>query len=124
MADKQPAELASKHLEENLKKALTEMIMLSLIAEKESFIGEMADLIKTRSGGKLSLVFPYGAIYRLLDAGYIEEVRKRIAPDGRRRQYYGITDSGRVYLRTLRSTCDRFFESMHAVLTPKKEEES
>lgn len=85
-------------LEENLKKALTELLVLFLLSEKECYIGELTELIRQRSNGALEVVFPYGAIYRLEKDGYIDETRKRIAPDGRRRQYVGITELGRKYL--------------------------
>ena len=122
MNEPTPAESASKNLEENLKKALTEFIMLSLLAERECYIGQMTAMIEERSEGKLSLVFPYAAVYRLLDSGHIADVGKRFAPDGRRRQYYSITDSGRAYLCTLQRTCDNFFASMRAILAPKEED--
>ena len=88
-------------LEENLKKALTEMIVLFLLAKKDCYIGELTTLIEKKSHGVLTIVFPYGAIYRLQQAEYIMELPKRTAPDGRRRQYYGITESGRKQLNIL-----------------------
>jgi len=78
-------------LEENLKKAVTEMLMLYLLSQKECYIGELTETLSQKSEGALSIVFPYGAIYRLEQEGYIADCGKRNAPDGRRRQYYRIT---------------------------------
>ena len=95
-------------LEENLKKALTELLILYLLSQREYYIGELTNDLHTRSGGILNIVFPYSAIYRLDQSGYIREAGKRTAPDGRRRQYIRITDSGRSYLAHLLETYRRF----------------
>ena len=52
-------------LEENLKKALTELLILFLFNEQEHYIGELSPLLEQRSHGTLSIVFPYAAIYRI-----------------------------------------------------------
>ena len=103
-------------LEENLKKALTELIVLHLLSEKECFIGELTAAIKERSHNVLTIVFPYGAIYRLQQAGYIAETAKKTAPDGRRRQYMTITDLGIVRLSQLINTYIRFSTAVADVL--------
>lgn len=103
-------------LEENLKKALTELTVLYLLSEKERYIGELTAAIKERSHGALAIVFPYGAIYRLQDAEYILEYTKRNAPDGRRRQYFRITDAGRKRLVVLLDTYRRFTKGMADLL--------
>ena len=86
-------------LEENLKKALTELLILQLFSEREYYIGELTTTLNKRSGGRLTIVFPYGAIYRLEQSGYITVSGKKNAPDGRRRQYYIITKKGTAYLK-------------------------
>lgn len=88
-------------MEENLKKALTETLILRVLSEREAYIGEVTQAISDRSGGTLNIVFPYAAIYRLLDEGYIEECKKRVAPDGRRRQYLRVTKEGIEYMNKL-----------------------
>lgn len=110
-ADKQPSSL-----EENLKKALTELLVLNLLSQKEYFIGELTATLYEKSGGALSIVFPYGAIYRLQQSDYITETKKRNAPDGRRRQYYRITEKGSVYLKQLLEIYGRFSKGVSAVL--------
>ena len=77
----------------------------------------MADLLKTRSHGVLSIVFPYAAIYRVTQAGYLTETKKKTAPDGRLRQYYQITDEGRAHLRALLETYHVFFQGVNDILS-------
>lgn len=81
--------------EENLKKAVAEFLILRVLSERSCYIGEISEAIRTQSGEALNIVFPYSAIYRLESFGFIAEQPKRVAPDGRRRQYFAITDAGR-----------------------------
>lgn len=111
------ASLRPSGLEENLKKALTELLILFLFNEQEHYIGELSPLLEQRSHGTLSIVFPYAAIYRITKAGYLTETKKRNAPDGRLRQYYKITESGQTYLSELLSTYHIFFQGVNAILS-------
>ena len=106
----------SSSLEENLKKALTEMLLLCLLSTKECYIGELTAMLRDKSNGVLSIVFPYSAIYRLEQSGYLVESNKRIAPDGRRRQFYRITDAGRIYLDQLTTIYSRFTKCVSNIL--------
>ena len=108
-------------LEENLKKSLAEFLILLLFSEREHYIGELTEELLARSDGALSILFPYTAIYRLLERGYINEVKKRIAPDGRRRQYYQITEDGIAYLKVLESIYDRMTNGIHTVRNARRE---
>ena len=110
----------STSLEDNLKKALTELLVLTLLSQKEHYIGELTAHIKEKSGGAMVIVFPYGAIYRMTRSGYIAESKKRNAPDGRLRQYYTITDQGRQYLEQLKKEYDRFNQGVSAILNESK----
>lgn len=103
-------------MEENLKKALTELLVLSLLSQKEYYIGELTATLNEKSLGALTIVFPYAAIYRLQQSEYITESKKRNAPDGRRRQYYTITQKGSTYLQQLLDTYNRFSKGVAAVL--------
>ena len=103
-------------LEENLKKALTELLVLYLLSQKEYYIGELTATLHEKSNGALTIVFPYAAIYRLQQSDYITESKKRNAPDGRRRQYYTITEKGSCYLRQLLEIYRKFSDGVSAVL--------
>lgn len=103
-------------LEENLKKALTEMLVLSLLHRREYYIGELTADLEALSGGTLNIVFPYGVIYRMTRSEYIVESKKRTAPDGRLRQYYRITSAGEEYLIHLLAAYRRFTSGVSDVL--------
>ncbi len=103
-------------LEENMKKALTEFLVLHLLSQRPYYIGELTDTLDERSGGVLNVVFPYAAVYRMLQNEYITELKKRVAPDGRRRQYYTITEQGRARLETLTRDFHRFSQGVEKVL--------
>lgn len=116
MENQENVERSPLGLEENLKKALTEMLILAIFSHKEHYIGELAEEINRMSGGVLSLVFPYGVIYRMSRAGYVTESKKCTAPDGRLRQYYRITDSGREYLSKLLDVYGRFSAGVDCII--------
>lgn len=103
-------------LEDNLKKALAELLILHLLSCREYFIGELTDTLDKLSNGILKLVFPYSAVYRLLQDEYILESEKRIAPDGRKRQYYHISQQGRNYYLKLLDTYQHFIGGVNTIL--------
>ena len=103
-------------LEENLKKALTELLILHLLNIREYFIGELTETLKEHSGGVLKLAFPYSAVYRLQQDGYITDTEKRIASDGRRRQFYCITSPGREHYRQLMESYRYFIGGVNTIM--------
>lgn len=115
---------ADKHpyadLEDNFKKAMSELLLLFLLSEKDCYIGELTAALSRRSGNILSMVFPYAAVYRLEQGGYIVEIGKRIAPDGRRRQYLSITDAGRTHLQQLLEGYSRLSQGVSNILEGEK----
>lgn len=88
-------------MEENLKKALSEMLVLGLLHERDYYALELSAAITERSGGAIAITFPYAILYRMIEQQYISELPKRTAPDGRRRQYFGITENGREYFQKI-----------------------
>lgn len=111
-----PKSGSSLGMEENLKKAVTEMLVLTLLSREDMHAPQITQALEEESGGALSIVFPYSVLYRLISNGYITEAYKKIAPDGRRRQYYQITEEGQQYLGTLLTTYRRFNENMERLM--------
>lgn len=109
-------------MEDNLKKAVAEMLVLFLLNERDMYIGEIPEELNRRSGGVFHIVFPYSIIYRMVKFEYIEELKKRIAPDGRRRQYYAITPKGRGYLTQLRGLFTQFTAGIDTILSSEGEQ--
>lgn len=104
------------NLEENIKKALTELLLLHLLNIREYYIGELTQALEDHSGGTLKLAFPYSAVYRLQQEGYISGSEKRVASDGRRRQFYCITEQGKVYYHQLLGTYCKFIGGVNKIL--------
>ena len=111
-----PKSGSSFGMEDNLKKAVTEMVVLSLLSREDMYAGQITQAIEDRSGGGVSIVFPYSALYRLISAGYIWEAYKNTAPDGRRRQYYQITEQGWRYVDELTGLYRRFIGGVELLL--------
>ena len=99
------------------------MLILYLLSQREYYIGELTAALSEKRHRILNIVFPYAAIYRLLDDGFIQELKKRIAPDGRRRQYYTITPAGREYLQELLNTYQRFTYGVANVMLEESQQE-
>jgi len=114
----------SAFVEENLKKALVEMLMLALLHERAYYAPELNQALAERSGGAVNVSFPYAALYRMIEQQYIQELPKRTAPDGRRRQYYEITDKGRDYLEELLACYQTFSSAISNVLQEKGAEDT
>ena len=111
-----PKSGSSQGMEDNLKKAVTEMLVLTLLKGEDMYAGQILESMERRSGGALNIVFPYAVLYRLISNGYILEAYKKTAPDGRRRQYYQITEEGRNHLSVLLATYRRFSENMERLM--------
>lgn len=102
--------------ENNFKKAVTELLVLFLLNEREMYINEITAELSRRSEEQFQIVFPYAVIYRMVRFGYISETRKQKAPDGRLRQYYGITEEGASYLHDLLAFYIRFSDGVSKIL--------
>ena len=104
-------------MEENLKRALTEMLFLLLLSEKEMHVPEIAGELFRRSKGAIKLVFPYSGVKRLAKFGYLQAAERKVAPDGRRRQYFEITEAGRRHLVELVQLYEDFSLGVQNVFT-------
>lgn len=104
-------------MEENLKKALSEMLVLALLHERDYYALELTAAITEKSNGAITITFPYAILYRMIDQGYICELPKRTAPDGRRRQYFGITETGRGYFQQVWAVYQAFTSGVDQLVT-------
>ncbi|MBO5361012.1 MAG: PadR family transcriptional regulator [Clostridia bacterium] len=99
---------------ENMKKGITEMLILAFLNQEEATINSIVKKLDECSDGKCKITFPYATIYRLLDNAYIAESEKRVA-DNRRRQFYKITDKGRKYFAQMRSEYMNFISGVDMI---------
>ena len=119
----QPKSGSIQGMEDNLKKAVTEMLVLTLLKGEDMYAGQILEVMERRSGGRLNIVFPYAVLYRLISNGHIIEAYKKTAPDGRRRQYYQITDEGRRYVGELAGLYRRFSGGVELLLEEGEDHE-
>jgi PadR family transcriptional regulator PadR len=85
------------HIDKDLVAASSTPLVLAILAEGESY--GYAILKRVRSGGELEWTdgMLYPLLHRLRRLGYVT-TEWRTPPEGRRRQYYMLTDDGRAAL--------------------------
>ena len=88
-------------MEDNFKRAVMELLVLTLLNREDLPAVQIMQRIEEETGHAIGLVSPYMLFYRLIEDGCILEAYKKIAPDGRRRQYYQMTEEGKRYLEEL-----------------------
>ena len=82
---------------ENLQSCLGEMLVLFLLKQKPMYTYEIMQEINRISNGSFSYKSLYPYIYRLKNAGCIDEKSKTVEKN-RTRIYFHITESGREHL--------------------------
>lgn len=95
-------------------------VLLSLAAGEQHGYGIMQDVLEQTTGKvRLWPATLYGAIKRLIEAGFIEESDVRPAPeeDDARRRYYRLTALGRGVLD---AECDRLQDLVRAIRSTRK----
>lgn len=95
---------------------MTELVVLRCLDEREMYGYELAQAVRTITGGELDL--REGLLYPLLhaqaEAGHVASRREIVA--GRPRVYYRLTARGRRHLATLRSEWQRVVQAMAKAL--------
>ena len=105
-----------------LKRGTIELVLLTLLEERERYGYEIVAAIEARSGGQLEVRDGtlYPVLYRLEEGGFVEprwETQERGVP----RKYYRITDGGKRESRRLREEWREFAAGMDAILDRKDE---
>lgn len=87
-------------ISDNLKRGVSELVLLSLLSEHDMYGYEMAQLLRERSQGKFILqeTSMYPTLYRLQDGGYIS-AREELVGKRRKRTYYHLEPAGRLYFQ-------------------------
>lgn len=99
-----------------MKRAVAEMLVLAMLSREDMYAHQIAENLCKDSGNRLNIVPPYMLLYRLMENNYVQDLHKSTAPDGRRRQYYQITDEGRRYLKDLIARYNDFIEGVALLL--------
>jgi PadR family transcriptional regulator, regulatory protein PadR len=87
------------HIDKDLVAASATPLVLAILAEGESYGYAILKRVRALSGGELEWTdgMLYPLLHRLRRLGYVT-TDWRNPPEGRRRQYYMITDDGRAVL--------------------------
>ena len=109
-------------IRDSLKKATTEMLVLSLLQEKPMYTYEMMAAIEQRTNGVITFNTLYQSIYRLDNFGYIREHGKLVSEDNRVRIYFAITDEGKDYLEKITQEYLTFTNSVDTLLGLERKE--
>ena len=116
-SDKTTKSGTTASINDQLKKATTEMLVLFVLRQKPMYTYEMMNTIERLSEGRLSFNTLYQAIYRLRDFGYISESDKVLSEDNRIRIYFSITEAGEGYLRDLRVEYQNFIDTISLIFS-------
>ena len=108
-------------IEENLKRGILEMLILKALCEEDLYGYEMADIINSKSGGKINIKEGslYGPLYRLIDKNCISE-NKVLVGKRRTRIYFHIEERGREYLQMLTEVYLRMNEGVMQFISEKE----
>lgn len=87
-------------ISDNLKRGVSELVLLSLLSEKDMYGYEMAQTLRDRSKDRFVLqeTSMYPTLYRLQDGGYIS-AREELVGKRRKRTYYHLEPAGEIYFR-------------------------
>lgn len=105
----------AQSMQDAMKKATTEMLVLFMLRQKNMYTYQMAQEVIRLTQGVLSYNTMYLAVYRLQERGYIEEAEKRIE-EGRARIYLGITPAGQAYYEQLRAEYGIFTAALEGLM--------
>lgn len=107
---------------ESLKRGTAELVILSLLNETSMPISEVIENMEERSKGRFSISGPHAVFYRLERFEYIHTTERKIAKDGRLRQYFQITATGKQYLRLLYREYKEINDAIYCIIGNSLEE--
>lgn len=108
--------MAKAFLDRELKKGSAELLILSLVEDRQRHGYEICKLIETRSNGVLSfnVASLYPMLYRLEKRGWIQG-RWVDKAGQRRRRYYRLRAEGKKVLRAQRSHWQSFVAAINQI---------
>lgn len=100
-------------IQENFKRGLIDLVILTMLAEKDMYPYQIYQEIERRTDGKLKFYVGsmYGPLRRMMENGEISE-HKELAGERRIRNYYHIEQAGRDYLSALQREYQDMIEGM------------
>ena len=106
-------------IDKDLVAASATPLVLAILADGESYGYAILKRVRTLSGGDLEWTdgMLYPLLHRLRRLGYVT-TEWRTPPEGRRRQYYTLTDEGRVVLADQQRQWDAVTRALDSVWPP------
>lgn len=100
---------------------ITELLILSILQEQDSYVYEMTKMIEKESDNLLSISQNtiYTATYKLENEGKISEYSKLVGKK-RTRIYYHIEEDGRIFLRELQQNYAQITKGVQNILDSLK----
>lgn len=98
------------------KRAVSPMLVLHLLSIQPMYVYQLSREMAKRTDGKYSTSFLYPVLYRLQQQGFVSETGKEISDDNRVRNYYGITETGKRHLLTLKNDYARLIRSVEEIM--------
>lgn len=106
-------------LRDQIRKGSTEVIILTLLAERPMYGYEMVQELERRSNGyfemKEGLLYP--TLHRMQQSGWLASSWQSV--DGRRRKYYALTAQGREALGEQAQEWNTFLKTLESFLQAK-----
>lgn len=108
--------MAKQSFDRELKKGSAELLILSLVEDRQRHGYEISKLIESRSDGSLSfnVASLYPMLYRLEKRGWIQG-RWVDKAGQRRRRYYKLTAAGKKVLQAQRSHWQAFVAAINQI---------
>jgi len=91
-------------MENDMKKAISQMLVLYLLMQREHYISELAERIQEESAGNVRINRPYNCLTLLQSKGFVICTGRKRSPDGRLRRYYAITANGASVYKEMLTT--------------------
>ena len=91
------AENTGRSFVDNFKRAVSPVVILTLLGEKPMYGYESSQWVNERSKGKMTIPLLYSVLYKMEQQGLIRVV-DTVTDNGHTRSYYARTEEGTAYL--------------------------
>lgn len=101
----------------NLLTGITDLLVLSILAKKDSYVYEITKTISKNSNGMLSISHNtvYAATFKLEEANMVSEYSKLVGKK-RTRIYYHLEPNGRAHLEKISEDYSKLIEGVKNIL--------
>lgn len=102
---------------ESFKHGCAELLALHLLSKEDLYGYQICQIMSEKSGGRFTLLEGtlYLILYKLIDLGHLT-VREELVGKRRKRKYYHLEESGRVYLEEVRKEYDEVSKGIALIL--------